>query len=113
MNELSSMSCSPPKTGGPPLDSSEFETYLTQLPGWEVHEVDGIKRITRQYKFNNFLSALKFTNKVGALAEQEDHHPTILTEWGRVSVTWWTHAVNGLHINDFICASKTDQILNE
>ena len=56
------------------------------------------------------MTALEFTNQVGELAEQEDHHPSILTEWGRVTVTWWTHAVSGLHVNDFISAAKTDQL---
>ncbi|MCJ7537097.1 MAG: 4a-hydroxytetrahydrobiopterin dehydratase [Anaerolineales bacterium] len=110
MIDLKSMSCAPPRIGGAPLDNSDIETYLPQLPRWEVIEVDGEKRLTRQYKFNNFSAALKFTNNIGELAEQEDHHPAILTEWGRVTVTWWTHAVNGLHLNDFISAAKTDQI---
>lgn len=110
MSDLKSMSCSAPKMGGPPLKSSEIQAYLPQIPDWEVIEVDGVKHLTRQYKFKNFVAALDFTNKVGELAEQEDHHPAILTEWGRVVVTWWTHAVNGLHLNDFISAAKTDQI---
>lgn len=110
MNDLRTMSCKPPKMGGPSLDTSEINTYLPQIPEWEVFEVGGVKRLTRQYKFNNFVTALEFTNKVGMLAEQEDHHPAILTEWGKVTVTWWTHAVSGLHINDFISAAKTDQI---
>lgn len=110
MNDLRTMSCKPPKMGGPSLDTSEINTYLPQIPEWEVFEVGGVKRLTRQYKFNNFVTALEFTNKLGVLAEQEDHHPAILTEWGKVTVTWWTHAVSGLHINDFISAAKTDQI---
>ena len=110
MSDLRSMSCTPPRTGGPPLNKSDIETYLTQTPDWNVFESDGINRMTRQFKFNNFVTALEFTNRVGELAEQEDHHPAILTEWGRVTVTWWTHAVNGLHLNDFISAAKTDQI---
>ena len=110
MSDLKSMSCTPPRTGHPPLNASEIETYLAQTPDWEVIEVDRVKQMSRQYKFNNFVSALDFTNRIGELAEQEDHHPAILTEWGRVTVTWWTHAVNGLHLNDFISAAKTDQI---
>ena len=110
MSDLRSMSCTPPRTGGPPLNNSEIDTYLTQTQDWKVFESDGIKRMTRQFKFNNFVTALEFTNRIGELAKQEDHHPAILTEWGRVTVTWWTHAVNGLHINDFISAAKTDQI---
>jgi 4a-hydroxytetrahydrobiopterin dehydratase len=110
MNDLRTMSCKPPKMGGPSLDTSDINIYLPQIPDWEVIEVGGVKRLTHQYKFNNFVTALEFTNKVGELAEQEDHHPAVLTEWGKVTVTWWTHAVSGLHINDFIGAVKTDQI---
>jgi len=58
----------------------------------------------------NFVEALNFTNKVGALAESEGHHPALLTEWGKVTVTWWTHKIGGLHRNDFIMAAKTDQL---
>jgi 4a-hydroxytetrahydrobiopterin dehydratase len=110
MEELLDMTSSPPKMGGPSLESSEIDHYLPQVPNWEVVEVDGVKQLTRHYKFKNFVEALEFTNSVGDLAEQEDHHPAILTEWGKVTITWWTHAVNGLHINDFICAAKTDKI---
>ena len=112
MVKLFDMASSPPKIGGTPLGSSEIDHYLQEVPDWEVIEVDGIDQLTRQYKFKNFVEALEFTNKVGDLAEREDHHPTILTEWGKVSITWWTHAVKGLHINDFICAAKTDRIFS-
>jgi len=69
-----------------------------------------VKRIRREYKFDNFQSAPNFTNQVGALAEQERHHPAIRTEWGRTTVIWWTHKVKGLHQNDFIMAAKTDAL---
>jgi len=110
MSDLKSMSCRTPKRGGTSIEISEIHAYQEQIPDWEIVEVSGINRLIRKYKFNNFVSALEFTNKVGELAEREDHHPSILTEWGSVTVTWWTHAVNGLHINDLISAAKTDQI---
>ena len=66
--------------------------------------------LTRQFKFKNFVQALAFANRVGDLAEQQDHHPAILVEWGRVTVSWWTHVIGGLHQNDFISAAKTDQL---
>ena len=62
------------------------------------------------FTFPDYAGALAFTQRVGALAEIEDHHPALLTEWGKVKVTWWTHAIGGLHRNDFICAAKTDQL---
>ena len=110
MEDLKSMTIIPVRKGGLGLEDSELGTYLDQLTEWELLEVDGVKRLTREFKFRNFAEALQFTNQVGELAEQEDHHPAILTEWGKVTVTWWTHVVNGLHLNDFISAAKTDQI---
>lgn len=110
MNKLSSMSCTTPRKGESALSRSESESYLTQIPEWRILEQDGPERLSREFKFKNFIEALNFTNQVGELAEQEDHHPAILTEWGKVRVTWWTHDVNGLHLNDFITAAKTDQI---
>jgi 4a-hydroxytetrahydrobiopterin dehydratase len=77
-----------------------------------VYEKDGIKRLERTFKFKNFVQALEFTNQVGGLAEEEGHHPALLTEWGRVTVTWWTHKIKGLHRNDFIMAAKTDKQYN-
>ena len=110
MNDLRSMSCTQPKIGGPSLSESEVKDYLPQVPDWEVVEVDDLKQLVRQFKFSNFVEALEFTNKIGELAEEEDHHPSILVEWGKVTLTWWTHAVGGLHLNDFITAAKSDQI---
>ncbi len=110
MNELKSMSCTRPIKGGPSISLSEIDQYQSQVPDWEIVEIEGVKRLVRQFKFDNFVEALEFTNRIGELAEQEDHHPSILTEWGRVTITWWTHAVEGLHLNDFITAAKSDQL---
>ena len=107
------MSCSQPKKGDPPITSSEISEFQPQIPDWEIVEVEGVKQLNRQYKFPNFVTALEFTNKIGELAEAEDHHPALLTEWGKVTVTLWTHAVNGLHLNDFITAAKSDAIYSK
>ncbi len=72
-------------------------------------EGDGIKRLERAFKFKNFAEALAFTNSVAKTAEEEAHHPAILTERGKVTVTWWTHKIKGPHQNDFIMAAKTDR----
>lgn len=71
-------------------------------------DVDNTPRLERVFKFNDFAAALAFTNKVGALAEEQDHHPLIITEWGRVTIQWWTHVIKGLHRNDFIMAARVD-----
>jgi len=82
----------------------------TQVPQWVLVEREGIQRLERVFSFSDFARALAFTNAVGVLAEEEGHHPALLTEWGRVTVTWWTHKIRGLHQNDFIMAAKTDEL---
>jgi 4a-hydroxytetrahydrobiopterin dehydratase len=89
----------------------EIAQLSLQVPHWSITKrEDGIKRFESSFKFRNFAVALAFTNKVGKIAEDEGHHPDILTEWGKVTVTWWTHAIKGLRRNDFIMAAKTDEI---
>ena len=110
MSELKALQCVPCRGGEPTVTEAELQEYLPQIPEWVVVERDGIKRLERRYKFKNFREALTFTAHVGELAEAHDHHPTLLTEWGRVTVTWWTHKIKGLHRNDFIMAAKTDEI---
>jgi 4a-hydroxytetrahydrobiopterin dehydratase len=81
-----------------------------EIPGWAIVEREGIPRLERAFTFPSFAAALAFTNRVGEIAEQEAHHPAITTEWGRVTVTWWTHKIKNLHRNDFIMAAKTDAL---
>lgn len=110
MAELRELKCIPCRGDVPPLTDEEVERLKPQVSGWELIQVDGIPRLQRTFKFKNFAEALSFTNRVGELAEAEDHHPAILTEWGKVTVTWWTHKIKGLHQNDFIMAAKTDAL---
>lgn len=110
MESLTNMHCVPCRGGVPTLDDDEIAKLLPQTPKWNLSEHEGIKQLERVFKFKNFAQALAFTNQVGDLAEAEDHHPAILTEWGQVTVTWWTHKINGLHLNDFILAAKTDKL---
>lgn len=99
------------RAGDQPLDSRQCEALMQELPGWEISGSDGIDRLRRVFVFGNFSDALAFTNRVGDLAERYDHHPQLITEWGRVTVTWWTHAIGGLHMNDFIMAAKTSALI--
>ena len=92
------------------MADQEIQQYLLEIPEWRVVEQTGEKRLERVLRFKNFRQALDFTVQVGEQAELEDHHPLIQTEWGRVTVQWWTHAVGGLHKNDFIMAAKTDEL---
>jgi 4a-hydroxytetrahydrobiopterin dehydratase len=107
---LESDKCVPCRGGVPTLTNEEIDLYYRQLQSWSVIEMSGIKRLQKSFKFNDFAEALAFTNKVGEIAEKEGHHPDILTEWGKVTISWWTHKIKGLHKNDFIMAAKTDAI---
>lgn len=93
-----------------PLDRSEIETLLRGLPGWQLAETEGVARLVRTYRFADFADALAFTDRVGALAEAHNHHPALLTEWGKVTVSWWTHSKGGALRNDAIMAARTDRL---
>lgn len=110
MITLAAGKCVACRAGEPTVTDSEIYLFHPQIPEWQVKEVDGVKRLERVFKFKNFAQALEFTNKVGAIAEEADHHPMIITEYGRVTVQWWTHVIKGLHKNDFIMAAKTDEL---
>lgn len=109
MERLTELKCVPIGGGEPTVSEEEMLLFLPQVPAWQVVEQDGVKRLERVFKFKDFRHALAFTDRVGELAEEQGHHPALLTEWGRVTVTWWTHKIGGLHRNDFIMAAKLDQ----
>lgn len=110
MSTLVEMKCVACRSDAPRVTEAEIAEFRPQVPDWQLVERDNILRLERVYKFRNFVEALAFTNGVGELAEQEGHHPALLTEWGKVTVTWWTHAIKWLHRNDFIMAAQTDQL---
>lgn len=110
MTNLAGMKCVACRGDEPKLTDAEIEDLVLQLQQWQVKEIDGMKRLEKVFKFKNFIQALEFTNRIGEIAEQEDHHPLIITEWGRVTLQWWTHIIKGLHKNDFIMAAKSDAI---
>jgi 4a-hydroxytetrahydrobiopterin dehydratase len=108
MTNLWQLKCVACRGGEPTLSAAEVARLSPQVPEWQVREVDGEKRLERVFKFKDFAQAIAFTDKVGGIAEAEGHHPLIVTEWGMVTVQWWTHKIRGLHQNDFIMAAKTD-----
>lgn len=110
MSNLASGKCVACRAGEPTLTDAEIAELQPQLPDWQVKEVDSMKRLERVFKFKNFALALEFTNKIGAIAEEENHHPLIITEWGKVTLQWWTHKIGGLHKNDFIMAARSDEL---
>ena len=111
MSELAQMKCVACRGGEPTLTEEEITALQPDVPEWRVIEVDEVKRLERTFKFKNFIEAVAFTNKIAITAEKEDHHPLIVTEWGRVKIQWWTHKIKGLHKNDFIMAAKTDNLI--
>lgn len=100
--------CVPCRGGVEPLQPDAIQTYRQQVsPAWQI--VDN-HHLEREYTFADFRQALDFVNKVGGLAESQNHHPDIGLSWGKVKITLWTHKINGLHENDFIVAAKIDQL---
>lgn len=109
MSQLSQMQLQPCSSSTPALDMEQINQYLTHLPDWQLINTSDIASLQRSYAFRDFVSAMAFSNQVAELAEQANHHPSILIEWGKVTVTWWTHLIHGLHINDCIMAARCDQ----
>ena len=110
MENLTQQKCTACHKDAPRVTEQDITELKPQIPDWQMIEVEGQPRLERTYTFPDFARAIAFTNKVAEAAEVEGHHPALLTEWGKVTVTWWTHAICGLHRNDFIMAAKTDQI---
>lgn len=108
-SSIKSKKCVPCEGGVKPLTPDEYSSFLErELTGWGVREE---KYLEKEYKFADFTNSLEFINKVGALAEEEGHHPDILLySWNHVKITLFTHAIGGLSENDFILASKIDLI---
>lgn len=113
MNQLVDKKCVPCRGDVPPLGAEQIDVYMNQVPGWALIEKEGVPRLQRQFKFDDFAQALAFTLRVGELAEEQDHHPVLITTWGKVTVTWWTHKIKGLHDNDFIMAAKTNHLYQQ
>lgn len=113
MSELSKMKCVACRRGAPTVTENEISEYSELIPNWSLINVNGVDRLEFKFIFNDFSDSLSFTDLVGQAAEEEGHHPALLTEWGSVTVSWWTHKIKGLHKNDFIMAAKTDKIFSE
>ncbi|MDO3387095.1 4a-hydroxytetrahydrobiopterin dehydratase [Gilvimarinus sp. SDUM040013] len=107
MTQLQEQTCEACRADAPKLTAEQIDALLVEAPGWQVEERGGIAQLNREFTFANFAEALAFAQKVGELAEAFDHHPMIVTEWGKATVYWWTHKIGGLHKNDFIMAAKT------
>ena len=109
MSNLLEKNCTACEIGAPLVPEEDEVLLLKDLQGWEIDSLD-ISKLVKVFKFSNYKQSLQFTNLIGDLAELEDHHPKITLEWGEVSLEWWSHKIKGLHMNDFICAAKSDEI---
>ncbi len=112
MTELAAQACEACRADAPLVSDDELAQLIREIPEWTPMVRDGVMQLERVFKFRNFKQALAFTNRVGAIAEEVGHHPALLTEWGKVTVTWWSHEAGGLHKNDFIMAARTDKQLD-
>jgi 4a-hydroxytetrahydrobiopterin dehydratase len=104
---LADKKCVPCRGGVPPLKGGELEKLHRDVPKWKVEKEH---HIHREYGFPDFKQALDFVNRVGAVAEEQGHHPDIFLAWGKVGVTLWTHKIDGLTESDFIMAAKIDRL---
>ncbi len=103
---LKDQSCVPCRGGVPPLSESQARALLKEVPDWTLQE----NKIVREFQFKDFRHAMAFVNAVADLAEQEGHHPDFEIRWNNVRLTLYTHAIGGLHENDFVLAAKIDAL---
>lgn len=109
MSRFADEALGPCKKGGPCITREEADTLLARIPAWEIHADDGTAKLVRTYKSSDYPFLLALAGKIGAMAEQANHHPVLVIEWGKLTVTWWTHVIDGLHRNDFIMAARCDR----
>ena len=110
MNDLSSQSCEACQIDAPKVPQDQIQILLSEINGWVLID-EPINKIQKVFSFKSYKDSVDFSNKVASLADDEDHHPQIVLEWGKVTVIWWSHKIKGLHKNDFICAAKTDKLI--
>jgi len=109
--DLSDKKCEACTIDAPLVNSDDYPELLKELKDWSIEE-ESINKLVKTYNFANYADSVSFANKIADLAEAEDHHPKIVLEWGAVKLEWWSHKIKGLHLNDFICAAKSDKIFN-
>lgn len=113
MTELAEQACTACKSDAPKLSTKQLDELRTQIPQWREVNDEGVPQLQRTFSFADFMQAMHFANAVAELAESFNHHPKLQVEWGKTTVTWWTHKISGLHLNDAILAAKTDELWAE
>lgn len=106
--KLTATQCQPCRSDSHPVNKDDRQRYLEEIPDWSIVCENGVDQLVRTYTFKSYRECLAFTLQLGEMAEEADHHPKIILEWGKVSVHWWTHTIKGLHLNDFILAARSD-----
>lgn len=109
MSDLITKHCQACEGGAKPLTTEALNDYLSQVTGWQLTEASD--SIYKTYQFKNFHETMGFVNAIAWIANQEDHHPNLDVNYKDCTVSWFTHSVDGLTENDFICAAKTDNLL--
>ena len=109
MAKLASESCEACRIDAPKLSDAEITDLLNDIDAWDLI-TEPVKQLKKEFNFPDYQSSLAFVNTIAAMADQEDHHPLMTLEWGKVTILWWSHKIKGLHKNDFICASKTESL---
>jgi|TARA_B110000483_G_C17790660_1_gene387361 4a-hydroxytetrahydrobiopterin dehydratase len=109
VSNLLNQTCEACEIGAPLVSEDEQSKLLANLDGWIIDRSENPK-LVNEYRFKSYADASRFVTLIVNLAESEDHHPKITLEWGLVILEWWSHKIKGLHINDFICATKSDKI---
>jgi len=109
MSTLAKTPLQPCRKDTPKLSAQEIQAALQELPDWQHLAMDTIDVLVRTFPFGSYAEAVHFTNQIAALADAADHHPAITLEWGKVSISWWTHTIGGLHHNDLVMAARCDE----
>ncbi len=112
MDKFNQQQCQACAVGAQTLSVEELSVFFKSHLNWRLVEEKGVKKFRKEFSFKNFIDALSFTNAIGAESEEQNHHPDILTQWGKVTLTWWTHKIKGLHKNDMIMAKKSDDLFD-
>lgn len=113
MSSLAQQTCEACQADAPQASEEQITLWQQEIPLWKLVEEDGVVKLQRLFAFADFATAMSFSARVAELAESLGHHPALLTEWGQVTVTWWSHKIAGLHRNDFICAARTDLLTQD
>jgi 4a-hydroxytetrahydrobiopterin dehydratase len=104
------MQCEACRADSPAVPEDQYAELLSLLPEWQVVDVGGVVQLSKTYERQDFVAALDLANRIGEVAEAADHHPSMVVEWGSLAVSWWTHTIGGLHMNDFILAARCDEL---